>query len=103
MQRSRPPHHLTWWNEGALTALAKLLDLDVVEISRAEPHQEHAVFCWMAKFIWIDRAGRYYANKLSWHLNFLFGLPMAALAAKFLGLPKNAQPIDIVLVARKTP
>ncbi len=96
-----PPHHLTWWNESALKALANELGFEVIDICRPEPHRHHDWFHWMPRFTWVNMGDHYYANKLSWHFNFLFALPFSVLGAKFFGAPKDPEPIDILLVARK--
>ncbi len=96
-----PPHHLTWWNERSLNALADALGLDVVEINRLPPHRHHAWFRWMEMLTFVDTSKRYYANRISWHLNFAFALPLGLLCGRLFGLPKNTDPIDIMLVARK--
>ena len=96
-----PPHHLTWWNEGSLKALAGKLELDVVEIKRLPPHRHHAWFHRMEQLTCVDMSERYFANRPSWHLNMAFALPLSLLWGRFWGLPQNAEPIDIMLVARK--
>ena len=96
-----PPHHLTWWNERSLQALADRLRIEVVEIPRLPPHRHHAWFHWMEKLTWVDMRDLYYADRLGWHLNVALALPLSLLCDRFLGLPKNAAPIDIMLVARK--
>ncbi|MEM7425056.1 MAG: class I SAM-dependent methyltransferase [Pseudomonadota bacterium] len=96
-----PPHHLTWWNAGALTSLAEALGYEVVDVQELPPHRHHDWFHWMPKFTWVKSNGQYYANRISWHFNFLFSLPLSVLSAKFLGAPKQTKPIDILLVARK--
>ncbi len=95
-----PPHHLTWWNERSLEALADRLKLEVVEISRLPPHRHHAWFHWMEKLTWVDMSNRYYANRAGWHFNVALALPLSLLCDRFLGMPKNAGQIDIMLVAR---
>ena len=96
-----PPHHLTWWNESALQTLADKLGLEVVEKARLPPHLHHAWFHWMTMLTWVDMRKRYYADRASWHFNVALSLPLSLLCGRFLGLPKKAEPIDIMLVARK--
>ena len=96
-----PPHHLTWWNEGSLRALAGVLKLEVIEISRLPPHRRHAWLLWMAKLRWVDMGHRYYANRVGWHLNSCLAFTLGLLCDRVLGVPANAAPIDIMLVARK--
>ncbi len=96
-----PPHHLTWWNETSLQALAGVLNLDIVDISRLPPHRRHAWILWMARLNWIDMGHQFYANSIGWHLNAGIGFPLGRLFDRLFGLPANAAPIDIILVARK--
>lgn len=96
-----PPHHLTWWNEGSLQALAERLNLDIVDIRRLPPHRRHAWILWMARLNWIDMDNRFYANRLGWHLSASMGFLLGRLFDRLFGLPAKAAPIDIMLVARK--
>lgn len=96
-----PPHHLTWWNETSLKALADTLGLEVVKIERLPPHRHHAWFRWMEKLTFVDMSERYYSNQLSWHANVAFALPLGLLCGRVFGLPKNTEPVDIMLVGRK--
>jgi SAM-dependent methyltransferase len=44
-----PPHHLSWWNESALRALASRLDL-ATEAIEAVPFSFDSIIYWMARY-----------------------------------------------------
>ena len=47
-----PPHHVTWWNPAAFTALAHELGLDVVEASTSPPSPHQAPLYWLHRLLW---------------------------------------------------
>lgn len=99
-----PPHHLTWWNRGALEALCRAANLEPLELKELPPSPHQARFFWtlrLTPFRTDPSSGRYYASRKTWTFGlwaaFLLSAPLAAL----FGLPCNAKPVDVFLVARK--
>lgn len=100
---SAPPHHLTWWTEEACAALAARLGLEVVAVEAlpASPHQ--AMLAWAARLSPVRAgAGKHFRASWLWHGSALFGLLAGRLLAP-LGPPRDAGPLDMLLVARKPP
>jgi SAM-dependent methyltransferase len=100
-----PPHHVTWWNPSAFTALAERLGLEVVEASAlpSSPHQ--GTIYWLHRLLIrnTDRAPRerYIAHRWSWHASLALAYYLARIAAKLRPMPANPRPVDAFLVARK--
>ncbi len=61
-----PPHHLSWWNEGALRALASRLDL-VTETIEAVPFSFDSLIYWMARYAPKLTGNRYFRANWTWY------------------------------------
>lgn len=100
-----PPHHVTWWNPGAFTALAEELGLTVVEASALPPSPHQGVICWLSRLLIARTAPppdeRYVANRWSWHLSLWLGYALARIATRIRTIPGDGRPVDAYLVARK--
>jgi SAM-dependent methyltransferase len=99
------PHHLTWWNQSALSALASHFSLDVEELSELEASPHEGVIHWMAKLCPVQ-AGRkdnpvYFAHRWSWHLGLGAAYAAARLAHRVMPLPRGSRPAAVFLAARK--
>ena len=96
-----PPHHLSWWTEGACLALCRELGLEPVSIGPVPSSRMHARMQWMAR-LWPGRPGRQAcAARLGTLAALILGFQAARLLAAVAGLPRHAAPIDVLLVARK--
>ncbi|MBX6374269.1 MAG: class I SAM-dependent methyltransferase [Acetobacteraceae bacterium] len=100
-----PPHHLSWWNERAFAALARVLGLDPVAIERLPPTLHQGLIHWMARLSPVTPSdeGPYFRPRWRWHLSLTAGYLLAQLATAIRPLPRNAGPMDVMLVARKPP
>ncbi|CAN5509542.1 hypothetical protein BH10PSE7_BH10PSE7_00680 [soil metagenome] len=96
-----PPHHVSWWTEGAFRALCTPLGLSAVSIAAVPCSKAEDRIQWMSRFSFIKTEKRFFANRLSWHLSLLCGYVLGTCAERLLGSPRKASPIDIVLIARK--
>lgn len=98
-----PPHHLSWWSEGAMAALAGELGLEVEEIRLLPPVQAQPLIHWMGRLAPLKAppAGPFFAHRWGWHASLAAGLALGAAAARLLPLPRNAAPIFVLLVARR--
>ena len=97
-----PPHHLTWWNEGACHALAARLGLEVMRVGKLPAYPAQAVVHWTQRLsVLRARPGGYVRAGWRWHASAGLAYGAAWLLAPILGLPPRAAPLDILLVARK--
>jgi SAM-dependent methyltransferase len=100
-----PPHHVTWWNPGAFSALAEELGLEVVEatVLPASPHQ--GIIYWLHRLLLKRTDGppreRYFAHRWSWHLSIAIAYGLAKVMSKLKTMPADPRPVDAFLVARK--
>jgi SAM-dependent methyltransferase len=100
-----PPHHVTWWNPSAFTALAHELGLEVVEARNlaSSPHQ--APLFWLHRLL-LRRTDstppeRYMSSRLSWHASIWLAYMLSGIARRFKAMPDDIRPIDTILIARK--
>lgn len=100
-----PPHHVTWWNQRAFTALAEEVGLEVVEASALPPSPHQIFFFWMHKLLFRRTYNspdeRYFAHRWAWHASLVLAYLGAQAVGRFLPMPASARPVDAYLVARK--
>lgn len=100
-----PPHHVTWWNARAFTALAESLGLEVVEANATPPSPHQNMFFWMHKLLfrrtYHSPDERYFAHRWSWHASIALAYLGARVVSRFRSMPATARPVDAYLVARK--
>lgn len=96
-----PPHHLSWWNEGALRVLAGRLGLDVEEI-QAVPFASHdSILFWMGHFAPKLTGDRYFRAHYTWYAALAWAWLAGRVANALLRVPANAAPAGLLLVARR--
>jgi SAM-dependent methyltransferase len=100
-----PPHHVTWWNPRAFTALARELGLEVVEAVALPPSPHQGQFYWLHTLL-MRRTDpppreRYVAHRWSWHLSVWLAYQLGRIAHRVKAMPDGVRPVDAYLVARK--
>jgi SAM-dependent methyltransferase len=99
-----PPHHLTWWNEGAFHALCAQTALEPLDVGALPPSPYQAGFFWLRNILPYRTAdGIYFASRKSWNYALVAAYYLQPILAAVFGLPANAQPVDIFMAARKPP
>jgi SAM-dependent methyltransferase len=98
-----PPHHLSWWNEEAMRALAGSLGLLVEEVRPLAPVAAQPLIHWMGRLAPLKTRpeGPWFAARRSWHAALAASFVFGRVAAALLPLPRNASPMFVLLVARK--
>jgi SAM-dependent methyltransferase len=98
-----PPHHLSWWSEAAMRALAERVGLVVEETRLLPPVQAQPLIHWMGRLAPIKAPadGPWFAAKRSWYVSLAVAAVLGRIAAALLPLPRNAAPMFVLLVARK--
>jgi SAM-dependent methyltransferase len=96
-----PPHHLSWWTEGALHALCARLSVDVETIERLPVGSHESILCWMGRFAPDLTGQRFFRATWKWYL----GLAWAWAAGRVVNFmrqpPASATPMIVLLSARK--
>lgn len=98
-----PPHHLSWWSERAMRALAGRLGLTIEETRALPPVPAQPLIHWMGRMAPLKaRAeGPWFAARRSWYLSLAGAFVAGRIAAALLPLPRNAAPMFVLLAARK--
>jgi SAM-dependent methyltransferase len=97
-----PPHHLTWWTEPALRALARAGGATVESIERAEWCASDSLFYWVARWSPIRCSRVHFRAAWSWYAALLIGIRAARLMAARNKVPKTTdEGAGLVMVARR--
>jgi SAM-dependent methyltransferase len=94
-----PPHHLTWWNEGALQALAARLDL-VTETIETVPFSFDSIIYWMGRLAPRLTGVRYFRANWIWHAALAWSWIVGSVCDALFPVPASAKPSGLLLVAR---
>jgi len=95
-----PPHHLSWWNEDALQALADRLDL-VTEAIEAVPFSFDTIIYWMGRSAPKLTGKRYFRAHWIWYASLAWSWLVGRACDAVFRLPTAAKPSALFLVARK--
>ncbi|MES2710937.1 MAG: class I SAM-dependent methyltransferase [Pseudomonadota bacterium] len=98
-----PPHHLSWWSEGAMRAVAEQAGLEVQDVTLLPPAPGQPLIHWMGRLAPLKaRAeGPYFAARATWHASLLTAYWAARIVAPFRRIAPDAAPHFVQLVARK--
>jgi SAM-dependent methyltransferase len=96
-----PPHHLSWWTEGALLALSARLGLQVETVTSVAVGSHDSVLYWMARLSPKLTGQRFFRANWRWYLALSWSSLAGRVADRLLRTPANATPMILVLSARK--
>jgi SAM-dependent methyltransferase len=96
-----PPHHLSWWREPALRALADRLGLETEAVLEVPLASDTGLLCWMAKLSPRRTEERYFKGSWWWHAALCCAWLGAKPLAAVFGVPQGAKTRELLLVARK--
>jgi len=96
-----PPHHLTWWNEQALRALAEGVGLQVESIEGLPLSAPHRLAYWMGRVAPKLTGEHYFRHAWSWHGALLWSFLAGRICGALRGTPRSAAAVELLLIARK--
>ncbi len=96
-----PPNHLSWWNEGALRALAERLDLVVEALDELPFWPCDSIIYWMGRFAPKLTGERYFRAHWAWYGALAWGWLAGRAGDTLFQVPASAEPSGLLLVARK--
>ncbi len=96
-----PPHHLTWWNEQALRTLAEGAGFEVQSLEGLPVGAHHRLGYWMGRVAPRLTGHAYFRHALGWHGALLWSFIAGRLCGALRGLPRGAEPVELLLIARK--
>ena len=95
-----PPHHLSWWDEDALRALADRLDL-LTEAIEAVPFSFDTIVYWMGRCAPKLTGKRYFRAHWIWYGALAWSWLLGRICDAVFRIPTAAKPSALLLVARK--
>ncbi|MBR0655648.1 class I SAM-dependent methyltransferase [Plastoroseomonas arctica] len=100
-----PPHHLSWWNEGATRALAAQAGLVVRDVALLPAAPGQPLIHWMGRLAPMKAPpdGPYFRADWRWHASLLAAYAAARILAPLRRIPPDAAPHFVLLVAQKPP
>lgn len=100
-----PPHHLSWWNEAAMRALAARTGLVVRDVALLPAAPGQPLIHWMGRLAPLKTPphGPYFRDQRSWHGSLLAAYLAARIAAPLRRIPPGSAPHFVLLVAQKPP
>jgi SAM-dependent methyltransferase len=97
-----PPHHLTWWTETALRALAATAGVCVESIEPAQWNETDSLMYWMARCSPIRCRDIHFHDAPSWYVAGAVGFLVGRLAYALNKTPKTTdEGAALVMVARR--
>jgi SAM-dependent methyltransferase len=96
-----PPNHLSWWNQGALRALAERLDLAVEALEALPFWPCDSLIYWMGRFAPKLTRDRYFRAHWTWYGALAWSWLVARICNALFRVPASAGPSGLLLVARK--
>jgi len=98
-----PPHHLTWWTESSLHAVAAQAGLEVERIIATPWCDVSSKVYWIARFSPIKTRQVFFKHSWPLHFSALVGAVLGLTVDKIVGVPKNAKDegAGLLMLARK--
>ncbi len=97
-----PPHHLTWWTQRALQALAEVGGVTVESIEKAEWNATDSLFYWMARCSPIRCSDIHFRAASSWYAASLVGFLVGRMIYAVNKVPKTTDEGGaLIMVARR--
>ena len=98
-----PPHHLSWWSEAAMRALAASIGLQVESVGGLPLGAHHRLGYWMGRAAPKLTGGQYFRHSYAWHGALPLELSAGRFCSALLGTPRGADPVELLMIARKPP
>jgi SAM-dependent methyltransferase len=96
-----PPHHLTWWSERSLSALADIFGLAVEAIEALPASPALGIVYWIGRAAPKLTGARFFRHAWSWHLGLLWSWLAGRVCNALLPMPARPHSFELLLVARK--
>ena len=95
-----PPNHLSWWDEGALRAVADRLGLRTEAIETV-PFSFDSLVYWMARWAPKLTGDRYFRAHWTWYCALAWSWLIGSACDALFRVPASARPSGLLLIARK--
>jgi hypothetical protein len=95
-----PPNHLSWWDEGALRAVAGPLDLKTEAIETV-PFSFDSLIYWMGRWAPKLTGDRYFRAHWTSYCALAWSWLVGRACDALFRIPASARPSGLLLIARK--
>ena len=96
-----PPHHLSWWSNRALRALAERVGLIVENIEVLPPSPDISIIYWMARLTPKLTGDRFFRHAWGWHASLGWSWLAARVCSSLFRIPANVKSFELLLIARR--
>ena len=96
-----PPHHLSWWSNPALEALAAQLGLIVENVEVLPPSPDSGILYWMAWLTPKLTGERFFCDAWAWHGSLIWSWVAGRVCSRLLGIPAGVRSFELLLIARR--
>ncbi len=98
-----PPHHLSWWSDEALRALAASTGLEVETVLHVPWSKVDSLVYWIERCSPLRCRDVYFKGAFAWHASALTGFAAGFVLDKLFGPPRETRDegAGLLLVARK--
>jgi SAM-dependent methyltransferase len=96
-----PPHHLSWWSNTALEALAAQLSLIVENVEVLPPSPDAGFLYWMAWLTPKLTGERFFCDAWAWHGSLIWSWLAGRVCSRLFGIPAGVRSFELLLIARR--
>ena len=96
-----PPHHLSWWSNPALEALAAQLSLIVENVEVLPPSPDSSILYWMAWLTPKLTGERFFCDAWAWHGSLIWSWLAGRVCSRLFGIPAGVRSFELLLIARR--
>jgi len=96
-----PPHHLSWWSNPALEALAAQLSLIVENVEVLPPSPDSGILYWMAWLTPKLTGERFFCDAWAWHGSLIWSWLAGRVCSRLFGIPAGVRSFELLLIARR--
>jgi SAM-dependent methyltransferase len=96
-----PPHHLSWWSNPALEALAAQLGLIVENVEVLPPSPDSGFLYWMAWLTPKLTGERFFCDAWAWHGSLIWSWLAGRVCSRLFGIPAGVRSFELLLIARR--
>jgi len=96
-----PPHHLSWWSNPALEALAAQLGLIVENVEVLPPSPDSGILYWMAWLTPKLTGERFFCDAWAWHGSLIWSWLAGRVCSRLFGIPAGVRSFELLLIARR--
>jgi SAM-dependent methyltransferase len=95
-----PPHHLSWWSNSALQAVAERVGLIVENVEVLPPSPDIGIIYWMAWMTPKLTGESFFRHAWGWHCSLIWSWLAGRVCNSFLRIPETVKSFELLLIGR---